>query len=392
MFGFRKKSEGAKSPPSPAPAEDVPASNAEQSNAPTADAAQPAEAPAASGGRSWFGFRRSTEATPEAPADAAPAPAAADATEPAAPEQKSSWFSRLRSGLKKTGASLGAIFVPRRIDEALFEELETALLSADAGLEATEHLLKGLRQRVKRDRLETSDQLKAALAEELTALLKPLEVPLDATIAKPFVMMIAGVNGAGKTTSIGKLAKFFREQNLTVLLAAGDTFRAAAREQLAAWGERNGVTVISQDNADPAAVIFDAVGAARARGIDVVIADTAGRLPTQLHLMEELRKVKRVIGKAQADAPHEVMIVLDANNGQNALKQVEAFDAALGVTGIVLTKLDGTAKGGVVAAIALARSKQQGRGPIPLRFVGVGEGLDDLRPFVAADFARALLD
>lgn len=394
MFGFRKKSEGAKSPPSPAPAEDPSAATTTPSSAadaPAASEAPPAapETPAPAGGRSWFGFRRSSEPAAETPTDAVGVEAAPEA---APPEQKSSWFSRLRSGLKKTGASLGAIFVPRRIDEALFEELETALLSADAGLEATEHLLKGLRQRVKRDRLETSDQLKAALAEELTTLLKPLEVPLDPTLAKPFVMMIAGVNGAGKTTSIGKLAKFFREQNLTVLLAAGDTFRAAAREQLAAWGERNGVTVISQDNADPAAVIFDAVGAARARGIDVVIADTAGRLPTQLHLMEELRKVKRVIGKAQADAPHEVMIVLDANNGQNALKQVEAFDGALGVTGIVLTKLDGTAKGGVVAAIALARSKQPGRGPIPLRFVGVGEGLDDLRPFVAADFARALLD
>jgi fused signal recognition particle receptor len=196
--------------------------------------------------------------------------------------------------------------------------------------------------------------------------------------------MVAGVNGAGKTTSIGKLAKWLREQDLTVLLAAGDTFRAAAREQLAAWGERNGVAVVQQQGGDPAAVVFDAIGAAKARGIDVVIADTAGRLPTQAHLMDELRKVKRVIGKARDGAPDAVLLVLDANTGQNGLAQVKAFDAVVGLTGLVVTKLDGTAKGGVVAAIA----KQH---PIPLQFIGIGEGVDDLRPFVARDFVEALL-
>jgi fused signal recognition particle receptor len=222
--------------------------------------------------------------------------------------------------------------------------------------------------------------LKAALVE----LLRPLEHPLVVGPARPFVIMLAGVNGAGKTTSIGKLARHFQLQGLTVLLAAGDTFRAAAREQLAVWGERNGVTVISQAGGDPGAVMFDAIAAARARGVDVVLADTAGRLPTQLQLMEEIRKVQRVIRKADPDAPHETLLVLDANTGQNALAQVKAFDDALGLTGLVLTKLDGTAKGGVVAAIAKER-------PIPLRFIGVGESLDDLKPFVAAEFVEALV-
>ena len=301
-----------------------------------------------------------------------------------------SWFGRLKSGLRRTGSQLTGLFVPKRIDETLFEDLESALIQADAGLVATQHLIDALRQRVRRDRLETAEQLKMALQEELTTLLGPLQSPLDSGAAKPFVIMIAGVNGTGKTTSISKLARFFRDEGRSVLLAAGDTFRAAAREQLVEWGERNGVAVIAQDRADPASVVFDAIAAARARDIDVVIADTAGRLPTQLHLMEEIRKVKRVIGKAMEGAPHEVMIVLDANTGQNALNQVKAFDDALGVTGIVMTKLDGTAKGGVVAAIAYTRSQAQGA-PIPLRFIGVGEGIEDLRPFVAADFAKALL-
>jgi fused signal recognition particle receptor len=322
----------------------------------------------------------------------APAPIAEPAAPPPPPVANGgSWFSRLKQGLKKTSGSIGGLFGGKRIDEALYDDLESALLSADAGIAATAHLLAALRARVKRDKLETADQLKSALADELTELLAPLEQPIDATGVKPFVIMVAGVNGVGKTTSIGKLAQYFGLAGHPVILAAGDTFRAAAREQLAVWGERNNVTVISQDNADPAAVIFDAIAAAKARDIDVVIADTAGRLPTQLHLMEELKKVKRVIGKAHEGAPHEVLIVLDANTGQNALNQVKAFDEALGVTGIILTKLDGTAKGGVVAAIALARSKAGGK-PIPLRFIGVGEGLEDLRPFVAADFARALLD
>ena len=309
---------------------------------------------------------------------------------PGAPE-KTTWFGRLRQGLKKTGGQLSGLLGGRRIDESLFEDLETALLRADAGLPATTHLITALRARVRKDRLETAEQLKDALREELTALLAPLEQSLDHRSAKPFVIMVAGVNGTGKTTSIGKLAHYFQGQGASVLLAAGDTFRAAAREQLTEWGERNGVTVIAQDKADAAAVVFDAIAAARARGIDVVIADTAGRLPTQLHLMEEIRKVKRVIGKADSGAPHEVLIVLDANTGQNAVSQVRAFDEALGVTGIIMTKLDGTARGGVVAAIAHTRSLAQGA-PIPLRFIGVGEGIDDLRPFVAADFARALLD
>jgi fused signal recognition particle receptor len=296
-----------------------------------------------------------------------------------------SWFDRLRRGLKKTGSQLTGLFVGTRVDEQLFEGLETALLSADAGLEATGRLLERLRTRAAKERIESPPALKEALAAELAALLAPLERPFELTAHKPFVIMIAGVNGAGKTTSIGKLARWLHGQGRSVLLAAGDTFRAAAREQLAAWGERNRVAVIAQEGGDPAAVIFDAIQAARARAIDVVIADTAGRLPTQLHLMAELKKIKRVIAKAEPTAPHAVWLVLDANTGQNALSQVKAFDEALGLTGLVLTKLDGTAKGGVAAAIACAR-------PVPLAFIGVGEGIDDLRPFAAAEFARALLD
>ena len=321
-----------------------------------------------------FGFRKKPAAEPSQ-----------------APPSSDSWFGRLKAGLKKTGSAIGGIFTGRRIDDGLFEELETALLAADAGVTATAHLLGALRTRVKKDQLETSEQLKSALADELAKLLAPLEQPFAAIDAKPYVIMVAGVNGVGKTTSIGKLAKFLAGEGLTVLLAAGDTFRAAAREQLVVWGERNGISVISQENADPAAVVFDAIASARARQIDVVIADTAGRLPTQLHLMEELKKVKRVISKAYPGAPHEVIIVLDANTGQNALNQVKAFDDALGVTGLILTKLDGTAKGGVVAAIALARASSGGK-PIPLRFIGVGEGLEDLRPFSAVDFSKALVD
>jgi len=299
--------------------------------------------------------------------------------------QEASWFARLRQGLRKTGSQLAGVFGGTRVDEALFEELETVLISADAGLEATQHLLERLRARARRDRVEEPQALKAALVDEITALIAPLERAFDATAHKPFVIMIAGVNGAGKTTSVGKLAKWLQGNGLSVLLAAGDTFRAAAREQLLAWGERNRVDVVAQAGGDPAAVIFDAIAAARARGVDVVIADTAGRLPTQLHLMEELKKIRRVITKADPTAPHAVLLVLDANTGQNALAQVKAFDEALALTGLVLTKLDGTAKGGVVAAIAKTR-------PVPLAFIGVGEGIDDLQPFVARDFAAALLD
>ena len=302
---------------------------------------------------------------------------------------QASWRARLKAGLARTRGALGgglvALLGRRRVDEALFEELETALLGADCGVEATQALIGRLRERARAQRIEDGAQLSAALKEVLLELLAPLERTLDVSRAKPCVIMIAGVNGSGKTTSIGKLAKWFLGQGNSVLLAAGDTYRAAAREQLQAWGERNGVAVIAQQSGDPGAVVFDAVSAARARGIDVVIADTAGRLPTQLHLMEEIRKVKRVLGKALEGAPHEVLLVLDANTGQNALAQVKAFDDALGLTGLVLTKLDGTAKGGVVAAIARQR-------PIPLLFVGVGEGIDDLRPFVAHDFVEALID
>jgi len=301
-----------------------------------------------------------------------------------------SWSERLRAGLSRTRAQIGGqlsgLFRRGRIDDELIEDLEATLLMADVGIEATQYLLDELKTRVKADALESAGQLQQALADILVRLLAPLEQPLDVSAHRPFVIMLAGVNGAGKTTSIGKLARYYQAQGRSVLLAAGDTFRAAAREQLVAWGERNGVVVIAQESGgDPAAVVFDAVQAAKARGIDVVLADTAGRLPTQLHLMEEIAKVKRVIAKAEPGAPHEVLLVLDANIGQNALAQLRAFDAATGVTGLVVTKLDGTARGGVIAAIA----RQQ---PRPLRFIGVGEGIDDLQPFHAREFVAALFD
>lgn len=299
-----------------------------------------------------------------------------------------SWAARLKNGLARTREVLNTpvseLFVRRRVDESLFEDLETALLQADCGVPATDWLLTTLREKAREERIEDAETLKRALTDSITELLAPLERTLDSSRARPFTIMIAGVNGSGKTTSIGKLAKWLQSQGKSVLLAAGDTFRAAAREQLIAWGERNAVPVIAQAGGDPGAVVFDALNAARARGSDVVIADTAGRLPTQLHLMDEIRKVKRVATKAQADAPHEVLLVLDANTGQNAIAQVKAFDDALGLTGLVLTKLDGTAKGGVVCAIARER-------PVPLLFVGVGEDIDDLRPFKAREFAEALV-
>jgi len=299
--------------------------------------------------------------------------------------EKLSWRERLKGGLARTGNQLSDLFLRGgKIDDELYEELETILITSDVGMDATLFLLADLRHRVKEQRLTESDQLKQALAECLLKLLRPLAQPLEVGSHHPFVIMLCGVNGAGKTTSIGKLAKYFQGQGKSVLLAAGDTFRAAAREQLIEWGLRNNVTVIAQQSGDPAAVIYDAVQAAMARNIDVVLADTAGRLSTQAHLMDEIKKIKRVIAKAHQDAPHEVLLVLDANTGQNALSQVKAFDQALDVTGLVLTKLDGTAKGGVIAAIAKAH-------PIPVRFIGVGEGLDDLRPFAAEDFVAALL-
>ncbi len=259
---------------------------------------------------------------------------------------------------------------------------------ADAGLEATEKLLTALRARVKKDRIEDPAKVKSALRQLLADHLRPLERAFDLKRTQPLVVMIAGVNGAGKTTSIGKLAHTFQRQGASVLLAAGDTFRAAAREQLIEWGSRNNVTVISQDGGDPAAVAFDAVNAGRARGMGVVMVDTAGRLPTQLHLMEELKKIRRVIGKADAAAPHEVLLVVDGNTGQNALAQIRAFDAAINLTGLVVTKLDGTAKGGTLAAVAAG---SQGVRPIPVYWIGVGESLEDLQPFVADEFAAALL-
>ena len=298
---------------------------------------------------------------------------------------QSSWTARLRQGLAKTRSRLSGLFGDRTVDEALYEEIEAALLASDVGVEATRLLLAGLRKRSGGAR--TAEQLRSVLRSMLVELLSSLERPLDLAGKKPCVIMLAGVNGAGKTTSAGKLAKFFRNQGRSVLLAAGDTFRAAAREQLVAWGERNDVEVVAQSGGNPGAVVFDAIAAARARGTDVVIADTAGRLPTQAHLMEEVAKIKRVIAKAEPGAPHEIWLVLDANTGQNALSQVKAFDDALGLTGLILTKLDGTARGGVACALALERIRQ----PLPLRFLGVGEGADDLRPFTADEFAGALL-
>ncbi|MGZ8294737.1 MAG: signal recognition particle-docking protein FtsY [Telluria sp.] len=299
-------------------------------------------------------------------------------------EKKKSWMDRLKAGLSKTSSNLSLLFVGARIDEDLYEELESALLMSDAGMDATQFLLDGLRRKVKEDKLLDAAEVKAALKVLMTDMLRPLEKPLELGRYEPLVMMIAGVNGAGKTTTIGKLAKHMQRYDQSVLLAAGDTFRAAAREQLMVWGQRNNITVISQASGDPAAVAFDAVQSGKARGMDVVMVDTAGRLPTQLHLMDELRKIKRVIGKGMDGAPHETLLVIDGNTGQNALAQVKAFDDALTLTGLVITKLDGTAKGGVLAAIARTR-------PVPVYFIGVGEKIDDLQPFKADEFVEALL-
>ena len=297
-----------------------------------------------------------------------------------------SWTERLKAGLsvsrdKFSGAFSGAL-ARRALDDEAVHDLESALLTADVGVAATAHLLDDLKARYRR--AGGAADPRVVLRASLNALLEPLEAPLLVSDARPFVIMLAGVNGAGKTTSIGKLAKWLQQQGLAVLLAAGDTFRAAAREQLVVWGERNGVAVIQQQGGDAAAVMFDAISAARARNIHVVLADTAGRLATQAHLMDELSKIKRVIAKAQPGAPHEVLLVVDANTGQNAVAQVAAFDRAVGLTGLVLTKLDGSAKGGVVAAIAEQH-------PVPLKFIGVGEGIDDLRPFVVSEFVEALI-
>jgi fused signal recognition particle receptor len=298
---------------------------------------------------------------------------------------KLSWIARLKQGLAKTSSSLTTLFVGAKIDDDLYEELEAALLTSDAGVEATLHLLDNLKRKVKEEKLTEAEQVKAALKVLLLDLLTPLQKPFELGRYQPLVMMIAGVNGAGKTTTIGKLAKHMQVHNQSVVLAAGDTFRAAAREQLMVWGERNNITVIAQESGDPAAVAFDAVASAKARGTNVVMVDTAGRLPTQLHLMEELKKIKRVIAKGMEGAPQEVLLVIDGNTGQNALAQVKAFDDALQLTGLIITKLDGTAKGGVLAAIAKTR-------PIPVYFIGVGEQIEDLQAFNAQEFVDALLN
>ena len=319
-------------------------------------------------------------ATAELPPTTVAVAAAAPAELP-----RRSWMDKLRQGLRKTGSSIATVFTGTLIDDALYEELEAALLMADAGVRATEFLLVDLKRRVKDSKAAEPAAVRGLLIDALTDLLKPLEKPLTVGEHKPTVMMVVGVNGAGKTTSIGKLTRHLADSQQKVLLAAADTFRAAAREQLSAWADRTQVDIVSQEGGDPSAVTFDAVTAGRARGCDVVIADTAGRLPTQLHLMEELKKIRRVIAKAQPDAPHEVLLVVDGNTGQNALTQVKAFDDALGLTGLIVTKLDGTAKGGVLAAIARER-------PIPVYFIGVGEKLEDLQTFSAAEFAHALLE
>ena len=430
MFRFFKKKSPPATPAQPdaAPQADAPAADAPASApapaAPPPDASTQdvagrdaaAWAPAAEGIPAAIPAAVPVESSPEAaPAAAAdepvaePPPAVATAAEPAAapaapvvaetsvappagaaaePARKTSWLGRLKQGLSRTGQSLGGLFVGIKVDENLFEELESALIMADAGLEATEQLLTALRARVRKERIEDPAQVKQALRQVLADHLRPLERQFDLRRASPLVVMIAGVNGAGKTTSIGKLAHTFQRQGASVLLAAGDTFRAAAREQLIEWGSRNNVSVIAQEGGDPAAVAFDAVNAGRARGAGVVMVDTAGRLPTQLHLMEELKKIRRVIGKADAAAPHEVLLVVDGNTGQNALAQIRAFDAAIGLTGLVVTKLDGTAKGGTLAAVAAG---SQGVRPVPVYWIGVGEGMEDLQPFVADEFAAALL-
>lgn len=361
MFSFFKK----KPPTTPTPA--ASAAENEAPLVPAADVPEPVSAPV------------------REPAPAVPTPVPV----PSAPVQtptlaRKGWIDKLKHGLRKTGSSIATVFTGTRIDEALYEDLEAALLMADTGVKATQYLLDDLKRRVKESKATDPSAVKGLLIESITSLLLPLEKPLVIGQHKPTVIMVAGVNGAGKTTSIGKLTRHLAGQGAKVLLAAADTFRAAAREQLSVWAERTTVEIISQEGGDPAAVSFDAVSAGRARGKDVVLVDTAGRLPTQLHLMEELRKIKRVVQKADASAPHEVLLVIDGNTGQNALTQVKAFDDALQLTGLIVTKLDGTAKGGVLAAIARER-------PVPVYFIGVGEKLEDLETFNAREFAQALL-
>ena len=368
--------------PAPAPLETAPG------------AADVSQAPGALGRlRQMFGA--SKPAMPDAPAQppapapvsatpvAASAPTLPDADAPSA--ERASWLGRLKAGLRKTSSNIATVFTGTQIDDALYEELEDALLMADTGVKATQHLLDDLKRRVKEHKATDPAAVKELLIQALTDVLSPLEKPLVIGQFTPTIIMVAGVNGAGKTTSIGKLTKHLSDAGASVLLAAADTYRAAAREQLGVWATRNTVDIVSQEGGDPAAVSFDAVTAGRARKKDVVLVDTAGRLPTQLHLMEELKKIRRVVTKADATGPHEVLLVIDGNTGQNALAQVRAFDDALQLTGLIVTKLDGTAKGGVLAAIAQER-------PIPVYFIGVGEKLEDLETFSAQEFAQALLN
>ncbi len=376
MFSFFKKKTPAPVAPGPTPGAELTQLATNSGNAATL------VAPAANVGEFTV-----TPALPQTQPDPSPI----DAVAP-----RKSWMDKLKAGLRKTGASIATVFTGTQIDDALYEDLEAALLMADTGVRATERLLQDLKRRVKDSKTTDPTAVKSLLVESLTELLVPLERSLVIGRFKPTVIMVAGVNGAGKTTSIGKLTRHLANANASVLLAAADTFRAAAREQLGVWADRTAVDIVSQDGGDPAAVAFDAVTAGKARGRDVVLVDTAGRLPTQLHLMEELKKIKRVIQKtgpaglpgvaaANADLPpHEVLLVIDGNTGQNALTQVKAFDDALGLTGLIVTKLDGTAKGGVLAAIARER-------PIPVYFIGVGEKLEDLETFNAREFALALL-
>ena len=376
MFSFFKK----KSPPPPAAdAQPSPAAAPVKAAAPATvqpPAAAPAT-PAANGAMSWlrkpFG-NKDKAAQEELPIALATAPETA----------RSGWLDRLKNGLRKTGSSITTVFTGTKIDDQLYEELEEALLMADTGVKATQWLLTDLKRRVKDSKATDPAAVKGLLTQGLTELLLPLEKALVIGQHQPTVVMVAGVNGAGKTTSIGKLTKHLANEGASVLLAAADTFRAAAREQLTVWADRNLVEIVSQEGGDPAAVSFDAVTAGKARRKDVVLVDTAGRLPTQLHLMEELKKIRRVVTKADATAPHEVLLVIDGNTGQNALAQVRAFDDALQLTGLIITKLDGTAKGGVLAAIAQER-------PLPVYFIGVGEKLEDLETFSAREFAQALL-
>lgn len=297
------------------------------------------------------------------------------------------WFSRLKNGLARTRVNIVGLFSGGVIDDDFLEELEYALITADVGVQASTRILQRLRDTIKLKGLKTQDEVRLALRDEIARMLAPAQRELDIEQAHPLVIMMTGVNGAGKTTSIGKISKYLSQRGKSVLLAAGDTFRAAAREQLAVWGDRNQIEVIAQQGGDPAAVVFDAVSAGKARGTDVVIADTAGRLPTQINLMEELRRIRRAQDKAMTGAPHEAILVVDGTNGQNALTQVKAFDAAVGLTGLIVTKLDGTAKGGVLVAITQMRPEN----PLPIYFIGVGESIDDLQPFNAVQFANALV-